>query len=266
MVMLGLTLALILVTPLLPFYDPYVQDLARGLAAPLTLPGHLLGTDALGRDILSRLALAARVSLLIAGTALAASIVVGVALGLVAGYFGGWAEALIMGAADLRLSIPIILLIVMVIAVAGPGIATLIAVLAFTYWVGYARLARSVALAMRDREFVLAAQTFGASAPWILRVHLLPQIVPQLAIVGSLDLGALMILESGLSYLGLGVQPPVPSLGGMISEGQDYLQTDPWLCILPGLVIWLLVGSVQILSQRLTSEGGSAGLAAGARR
>ncbi len=253
--MLTLTIGLIVVTPFLAFYDPYTQDLSRGLATPFALAGHPLGTDALGRDILSRLALAGRTSVLIAFGALAISMAVGVTLGFVAGYFGGMIDAAIMGLADLRLSIPIMMLLVMVVAVVGPGTTTLAIVLGLTYWVGYTRVARVVALSLREREFVLAAKTFGASSAWIIRKHLFPQVVPQLAILGSFDLGVLIILETGLSYLGLGVQAPTPSWGGMISDGQDFLQIDAWLCILPGLAIWLLVGGVQILSQRLTSEG-----------
>jgi peptide/nickel transport system permease protein len=254
-VMLVLTIGIMVVVPFLPSYSPYTQDLTQGLAAPFALPHHPLGTDALGRDILSRLALAGRTSILIALSALIISIVVGVTLGLIAGFFGRAADSVIMAVADLRLSIPIMMLLVMVIAVVGPGVMTLAVVLGLTYWVGYSRIARIVALSLREREFVLAARTFGGSSSWIIRKHLLPEVVPQLAIMGSFDLGVLIILETGLSYLGLGVQPPTPSLGAMIGEGQDFLQNDAWLCVLPGLAIWLLVGGVQILSQRFTAEG-----------
>ena len=254
-IMLSVSLAAMLGVPLLPSYDPFTQDLARGLMPPFTAAAHPLGTDVLGRDVLSRLALAGRTSLFIAAGALAISVLVGTALGLIAGYFGGLAETVIMGVADLRLSIPIMVLLVMVVAVVGPGAGTLAVVLGLTYWVGYSRIARQVALSTRERDFVLAARTFGASGFWIMRKHLLPQVVPQLAIVGSFDLGVLIILEAGLSFLGLGVQPPNPSWGGMISSGQDFLQVDPWLCLMPGIAIWLTVSGVQILSQRFTSEG-----------
>jgi peptide/nickel transport system permease protein len=253
--MLLVTVGVIVVMPLLPVYDPFTQDLSQGFMAPFASGRHLLGTDVLGRDVLSRLALAGRTSLLVAISALAISIAVGVGIGLVAGFFGGLAETAAMGVADLILAIPIMMLLVMVVAVVGPGAMTLAVVLGLTYWVRYSRIARATALSLRERDFVLAARTFGGSSAWIIRKHLLPQIVPQLAIMGSFDLGVLIILETGLSFLGLGVQPPTPSWGGMISAGQDFLQIDPWLCVLPGIAIWLLVSGVQILSQRFTSEG-----------
>lgn len=254
-VMLSISLGAMILVPLLPGYNPFDQDLARGLLPPCTTWSHPLGTDVLGRDVLSRLALAGRTSLLIASSALAISILVGTGLGLVAGYLGGAVEMIIMGVVDLRLSIPIMMLLVMVVAVIGPGAGTLAIVLGLTYWVGYSRIAHQAALSTRERDFVLAARTFGASGFWIMRKHLLPQIVPRLAIVGSFDLGVLIVLEAGLSFLGLGVQPPTPSWGGMISAGQDFLQIDPWLCVVPSIAIWLTVGGVQILSQRFSHEG-----------
>ncbi len=251
--MLALSLALTLLTPLLPGFDPNSQQLSNGMVPPFRQWAHPLGTDPLGRDMLSRLALAGRGSALIAVLALSLNMVVGVLLGLVAGYFGGAVESLIMGLADLQLSIPIMMLLVMVVAVAGHSLPTLILLLGLSYWVGYGRVARLLALSLRRQDFVLAARTFGASHAWVLGRHVFPQLLPQLAIMGSFDLGVMVIIECGLSYLGLGVQPPAPSWGGLIAEGQDFLQVDPWLCLLPGAAIWLFVGGVQILSQHLTN-------------
>ena len=251
--MLFASLCLVVLLPLLPGFDPYGQQLSNGMVRPFVQWAHPLGTDPLGRDLLSRLALAGRSSAIIAVVALSLNIAVGVVLGLVAGYYGGTAESLIMGLADLQLSIPIMMLLVMVVAVAGHSLPMLILLLGLAYWVGYGRVARVVALSLRERDFVLASRTFGASGFWILRRHLFPQLVPQLLIMGSFDLGVMVIIESGLSYLGLGVQPPTPSWGGLIAEGQDFLAVDPWLSILPGLAIWLLVGGVQIMSQHLTN-------------
>lgn len=252
--MLSASLALIVLVPLLPIFNPYTQQLSIGMMHPFAHLSHPLGTDPLGRDMLSRLALAGRASAAIALAALSLNMAVGVMLGLLAGYFGGVAEALIMGVADLQLSIPIMMLLVMVVTVVGHGVATLVPLLGLSYWVGYGRVARLLALSLRDRDFVLASRTFGASDVWILTRHIFPQLIPQLLIMGSFDLGVMIIIESGLSYLGLGVQPPVPSWGGLIAEGQDFLEVDPWLAALPGIAIWLIVGGVQIISQFMTNR------------
>lgn len=257
-VMLSLVLGLSLVVPLLPGYDPYTQNLRAGLSGPLSsVDGqtYILGADSLGRDILSRLALAGRISLLISVLAVVISFVVGVSLGLVAGYFRGWVEHGIMGIADLQLSIPRVLLLIAVVAVVGPSITTLVVLLGLTSWIVYGRVARAMALSLREREFVLSAVTQGASSFWNIRKHLLPNVLSQMLIVGSFELGQIIVMESSLSYLGLGVQPPLPSWGLMISDGQTYMQTNPWLTIFPGLAIFMLIGGIQFLSQRFTAEG-----------
>ncbi|MFE9959283.1 ABC transporter permease [Micromonospora sp. NPDC005299] len=248
---------LVIIVPFLPGYDPYGQDLGRGLLRPMqSFNGDLfpLGTDSLGRDLLSRLALAGRVSVLIGLSAVVVSLLIGVTLGLIAGYFRGVAENVIMGLADLQLAIPRVLLLIAVVAVIGPSVLNLTVLLALTSWVAYGRIARAMAMSLREREFVLSAVTQGATAGWNIRKHLLPNVVPQMLIVGSFELGQIIVLEASLSYLGLGVQPPLPSWGLMISEGQDYLNSNPWLSVLPGIAIFMLVGGVQFLSQRFTAE------------
>lgn len=255
--MLAAVVLLVVLVPFLPGFDPYTQDVSRGLLTPMQRAGgdlFPLGTDTLGRDLLSRLALAGRISILIGLAAVVISLLIGVVLGLVAGYFRGPAENLIMGLADLQLSIPRVLLLIAVVAVIGPSALNLTLLLAFTSWVAYGRVARAMALTLREREFVLSAVTQGATAAWNLRKHLLPNVLPQMVIVGSFELGQIIVLEASLSYLGLGVQPPLPSWGRMISEGQDYLQTNAWLAVLPGLAIFMLVGGVQFVSQRFTAE------------
>jgi peptide/nickel transport system permease protein len=249
-----ITLLVIVVVPLLPSYNVYGQNLSQALMPPFKSAHHILGTDELGRDTLSRLASAGLTSILIALPALAIAIALGVTLGLVAGYFGRATNAVIMGIADLQLSIPLLVLLILVVTVVKPSTTTLILLLGTVYWVGYGRVARVHALALANREFVLSARTFGASGFWILRKHLLPKLAPQLAIMASFDLGVIIMLEAGLSYLGLGVQPPTPSWGGMILEAQNYLQTDPWVTIFPAIAIFLLVGGAQILSRRFTGE------------
>ncbi len=248
----------IVVVPLLPSYHPYAQNLAATLVpifqhAP---DGHcfLLGSDTLGRDMLSRLALAGRISVLIAGGAVAFSLVLGVMLGLFAGYFRGVTESFIMGFADLQLSIPRILLLVAVTAALGPGTVKLALLLGITSWVSYGRVARAMAMSLRTREFVLAAVTQGATPAWNIRKHLLPNVLPQMLIVGSYEFGQIVILEASLSYLGLGVQPPLPSWGMMVSDGQNYLALAPSLSVLPSIALVLLIAGLQILSQAFTSE------------
>ena len=215
---------------------------------------YLLGSDALGRDALSRLALAGRISLFIGLSAVLLSLVVGVFVGLIAGFFRGWIENVIMGIADLQLSIPRVLLLIAVAAILGTGVLKLAIVLGLTSWVVYGRVARAMALSLREREFVLSATTQGATAAWNIRKHLLPNVVPQMLIVGSYELGQIVVLEAALSYLGLGVQPPLPSWGLMVSEGQTYLELDPWLSVLPSITLFMLVAGVQILSQSFTAE------------
>lgn len=266
-VILGLLAALILfmiVTPFLPFYDPYGQNLAGSLV-PIggrSFDGklYLLGSDTLGRDIFSRLALAGQVSALIGLGAVSVSLVIGVTLGLIAGYFRGPLEALIMGLADLQLSIPRVLLLIAVSAILGPSVTNLALLLGITSWVSYGRVARAMTLSLREREFVLSARTQGATATWNIRKHLLPNVLPQMLIVGSYEFGQIIVMEASLSYLGLGVQPPLPSWGMMVSEGQSYLPLAPHLAILPSITLFILVAGLQFLSQAFTAEGEVAGV------
>jgi peptide/nickel transport system permease protein len=257
-VLLGLAFVLIVLVPLLPSYDPYAQDLGGSLVpmGERSMDGHLylLGTDTLGRDLLSRLSLAGRVSFLIALAAVAMSLAIGTALGLVAGFFGGWTESVIMGIGDLQLSIPRILLLIAVTAVIGPSVILLTILIGVTSWVSYGRIARAMVLSLKRREFVLSAVTQGAGAGWNIRKHLLPNVLPQLLVVASYEFGQVIVLEASLSYLGLGVQPPLPSWGMMVSEGQSYLALAPSLSVLPSIALFLLVAGTQFLSQASTSE------------
>jgi peptide/nickel transport system permease protein len=257
-VMLTIVLALVFVTPLLPGYDVYSQDLGAMMESPFAVVDgnfYLLGTDPLGRDMLSRLSLAGQVSLFIGVTAVAVSLVVGVTLGLVAGFFGGRIESVIMGFADLQLSIPRVLLLIGVAALIGSSVFNLTMLLALTSWVTYGRIARALALSLKEREFVLAAKVQGASPAWNIRKHLLPNVMQPMLIVAAFELGQIIVLEASLSYLGVGVRPPLPSWGMMIKEGQDNLQLDPWLAILPGLAIFMLVAGIQFVSQHFSPDG-----------
>lgn len=257
--MLVAVVLLVTIIPWLPGYAPYTQDLASSLLPPFDRLDNgqlsIFGTDKLGRDILSRMALAGRVSLFIGLSAVAVSMVIGVILGLVAGYFRGWTETIIMGFADLQLSVPRVLLLIAVTAILGSTVFNLTILLGLTSWVAYGRVARALSLSLREREFVLSAITQGATPAWNIRKHLLPNVLPQMVIVGSFELGQIIVLEAALSYLGLGIQPPLPSWGLMISEGQSYLQINPWLTVIPGLALFMLVAGVQFLTRSLTTEG-----------
>lgn len=245
------------VVPLLPGHDPYAQDIMASLLPPLSREGgrlYLLGTDFLGRDLLGRLALAGQISLLIAVGSVVISMAVGTVLGLIAGYFRGWAETVIMGVADIQLAIPKILLLIAVTALFGTSLWQLILIIGLSGWVVYARVARAMALTLREREFVLAARVMGASTSWNIRKHLVPNVTSQMLILGSYDMSQIILLEASLSYLGLGVQPPTPSWGMMIYEGQNDLAFAPWLSLFPGLALFMLVIVIQIFSQSFTSE------------
>ena len=253
--MLGLVLLLTAVVPLLPGFDPFGQDLSAAMRKPFTDSSHLLGTDSLGRDLLSRLSLASAVTLGIAAAVVLLNAIIGTTLGMVAGYFGGRLDAVITTLADVNLAMPVVLLLIAVAAVTGPSATVTIVTLGLTYWVGYARVTRNLARSLRHRDFVLAPLTQGGGHGWVIRRHILPNVFSQTLIIGATDIATIILIESSLEYLGLGVQPPVPSWGSMIFEGQKYLGSNPWLAILPGIVMFLTVAGAQFVSQRFTAEG-----------
>lgn len=262
LIMLIMVAGLIAIVPLLPSFAPYKQNMMGVDLLPLqeSRAGfHLFGTDNLGRDYLSRIAVGAGVSALIGISGIVLALVVGVFLGLLAGYFRGWVETAIMGIADLQLAIPRILFLIAITAVVGPSILNLTLILGLTSWVAYGRVARALALSLREREFVLAARTHGAGPVWNIRKHLLPNVLPQMIIIATYELGQIIILEASLSFLGVGIQPPTPSLGMMVAEGQNYLRLNPWLAVIPGTVLFLMVAGAQFFSQSFTSEGRSGG-------
>ena len=210
-----------------------------------------LGTDQLGRDVLSRMLYGLQVSLLVAVLAVLVSGALGVALGLLAGFYGGRAEAAIMRLVDVQLSMPVTLVAIAVIAAVGTNLTNLILVLGVTQWPLYARVVRGEALAIRGREFLLAARAVGASAPRMIVLHVLPNTYSSIVVVATLGVASVVVFEAGLSFLGLGVQPPQPSLGSMLSEGREYLATAWWLGVFPGLAIMLLVLAINLLGDGL---------------
>ncbi|MFM8556620.1 MAG: ABC transporter permease [Betaproteobacteria bacterium] len=226
-------------------YDPTEQNLAETLKPPLWHAegsrAHLLGTSSLGQDILSGLLAGARVSLLVALCAVGLSGLFGVAVGLVSGYLGGWVDAVLMRLADIQISIPFILLAIALIGALGPSLSNVILVIAITNWVTYAKLVRTETARLKERDFVRFARVCGI--PWyqIFLRHLLPNVMNSIVVLVTLDIGKVIIFESGLSFLGLGVQPPTPSWGGMLADGRKYINIAYWTSLLPGIAIFLVV-------------------------
>jgi peptide/nickel transport system permease protein len=230
----------------------YNQNLIERLDPPGT-PGHLLGTDTLGRDVLARIMIAVRISLEIGAASVAIAGTVGVVLGMLAGFLGGWVDDVIMRISDSVLAIPIVLLALSVLAVVGGGIRNLILVIAFTQWMTYARTARAETLALRQQDFVRAARAVGATRLRILRRNILPHLLPSAIALATLNVSVAILLEAGLSYLGLGVQPPDPSLGSMLTEGRQYISAASWLAIYPGLALLLLVLAINLLGDGVST-------------
>ena len=226
-------------------HDPLQQSLRARLDPPFWIDGgsteYLLGTDRLGRDVLSRVIYGARTSLAIGLVALVIGSVLGTAVGLVAGYFGGWLDEAVMTVVDIQLAFPFILLAIALVAVLGTSLGVLIVVVGLSGWVVYARIARARVLSLRETGFVEAIESVGATKGRIIARHVLPNTFSPLIVLASLELSRLIILEATLSFLGLGVQPPTPSWGGMIGEGRDYLGSAEgwWISVMPGIVLFV---------------------------
>lgn len=247
-------LALCAAVPLLWPVDPLRGTLTATFKPPLATIGgvfHPLGTDQLGRDLLARLGLGTLLSLSIVVLASAISVVLGTTLGLIAGYFGGWADIIIMRAVDIQLAIPFILLILLIVAVIGPSMANLVVVLGVTGWAVFARVARARTLEIRELEYIDASRAIGLSDVVIMFRHVLPNIAGAQTVLLTLDLPRLIILEASVGFLGLGVQPPQPTLGNMIGEGRAYILLASWLVLYPGLVIGALVIGCNLLGDWL---------------
>ena len=241
--------------PVLAPFDPTAADLSQRMDPPtlswLGLGSHPLGTDQLGRDILSRIIVGSRLTMLVATAAVLLGGVFGVFMGLVSGYFGGWTERIVMRLADVQLAFPLMLLALIIVAVMGPNLRNLILVLALTSWVRYARIVRGEVLSLREREFVISARAIGANAWWIILFHILPNVMTPALVVGTLELGRVVIMEAALSFLGLGVQPPDPSWGRMLADGRTYMTSAWWLATFPGVAILLLCLSVNLVGDWL---------------
>ncbi len=225
-------------------YDPIRQSLRERLKAPTLFveegrQRHLLGTDQLGRDILSRIIYGSRVSLTIGFAAVVVGAAIGGVLGLISGYAGGMVDEIIMLVVDAQLAFPFILLAIGIIAVLGPSFGNLIIIVGLSGWVTYARLVRAQVLTIKEREFVIAIRGLGGSTWRILANHIVPNTLAPFLVVTTLELARTILLESTLSFLGLGIQPPTPSWGGMLNEGRGYLDSAWWISAFPGLVLMM---------------------------
>ena len=254
LVFLGVLLAAVL-APLVSPFDPLEQDIGQRLRSPGWQDAqgrvHPLGTDHLGRDILARIVYGSRIALVVGLAAVLISGVLGMIIGLVAGYFGGRVDDFLMRLADIQLAFPFILLAIAVIGVLGPSLRNIIIVIGVSSWVVYARVVRGEVLSIREREYVHAAIALGSRNGRVLWSHVLPNTFTPWLVVATLDMARVIVIESALSFLGLGVQPPTPTWGGMLADGRVYLSTAWWLATFPGLAILVTVLGINLLGDGL---------------
>jgi peptide/nickel transport system permease protein len=238
-----------LVAPLVSPFNPDLIDTANILSAPSGL--HLLGTDELGRDVLSRMLYSTRISLLVGFVAVGISTSIGVFIGAIAGYYGGWIDTVLMRFVDIMLCFPTIFLILAVIALLEPSIWNIMIVIGITSWMGVARLVRAEFLTLKEREFVMASKAVGARDARIIFRHILPNALAPVVVSAVLGVGGAILVESGLSFLGMGVQPPTPSWGNMLTSGKDNIEIAWWLSLYPGLAILITILGYNLLGEGL---------------
>jgi peptide/nickel transport system permease protein len=248
--LLGLICAAVLASGWL-FPNVGAIDLTARLVPPFARADHILGTDPLGRDVLARVVAGGWISLQVGVLSVAGSVVLGVIVGLVAGYYRGIWDVIVMRFADVQLALPFILLAITFIAIIGGSLTNTIILLIVSQWVQYARLVRAQVLALRDREFILAARAIGVKDRRILFGHLLPNLLGPVVVLMTLNVANNILLESSLTFLGLGVDPTIPSWGGMLADGRTYLQSAWWVSVFPGLAILLTVLGLNLLGDWL---------------
>jgi peptide/nickel transport system permease protein len=236
--------------PRLPLADPDTVDTVNRLKPPLTT-GHVLGTDEFGRDLLARLVWGARVSLLAGVAAAGLAMTIGVVFGLLGGYYKGWVETVLMRLTDIMMAFPYILLAIAIVAGLGPGLRNAMLAIGIVGFPLYARLVRGVVLSVREREFVEAARALGATDRLILGRHILPHLVSPLVVTFSLDIGAKILATAGLSFLGLGTQPPTADWGSMLATGRTFVILSPHVVLLPGLAIFVITLALNLVGDAL---------------
>ena len=253
--MVGLTITFLLIlvaifAPVLAPHDPITQDLSRRLLPPLT-PGNPLGTDDFGRDILSRILYGSRTTLYIVMLVILTAPVVGLVIGTVAGYFGGWIDVVLMRITDIFLAFPKLILALALVAVLGPGMENAVLAIALTSWPPYARVSRAETLTVRSSDYIAAVKLQGAGAARIIWGHIIPMCLPSVIIRVTLDMAGVILTAAGLGFLGLGVQPPLPEWGLMISAGRKYLFEQWWVATMPGLAIFIVSLGFNLLGDGL---------------
>jgi peptide/nickel transport system permease protein len=248
--MVSILIILGVFAPVIAPYDAKIGTLEDRHIPPMLFGGdsdHILGTDGLGRDIFSRIVHGARISILTTAVALGIGGTVGTILGILSGYFGGWVDELIMRIVDIKYSVPLILIALSLATILGSSIGLLFGLLAFMVWGQFARQVRAEVLSIVKMDYVVAARSSGASSARIMYRHILPGVAGTVAVIGTLQVGAVVLTESSLSFLGAGVPPPTPSWGSMVAEGRLYIDTAWWVSLIPGVFIGLLVVSVTLL-------------------
>jgi peptide/nickel transport system permease protein len=244
-----------LLAPVLTPFDPLVQDISQRLKPPGWVSpegrAHWLGTDHLGRDILGRILYGSRIALVVGLSAVAIAGTLGLVVGVVSGYFGGRVDDLFMRLADIQLAFPFILLALAVIGVLGPSLRNIIVVVGVSGWVVYARIVRGEVLSLREREFVQAARAVGSPPARVIVRHLVPNAFAPWLVIATLDMARVIIVESALSFLGLGIPPPTPTWGAMLADGRVYMSTAWWLATFPGLAILVTVLGINLLGDGL---------------
>jgi peptide/nickel transport system permease protein len=255
---IGVFVLAALLAPLIAPADPMTGSLEDRLTPPAWAEGgsarYLLGTDDLGRDILSRLIHGARVSLAVSVLAIFGAAVAGTSIGLAAGYFGGWTERIAMRVVDLALSFPVIMLALLFAALFGPSLVNIIIVLALVLWSPFARMARGETLRVKKLDYVDLARTAGASHLRIMLRHILPNIAGALIVLATLQVGTVIVLEASLSFLGVGVPPPTPSWGSMVSDGRNFIASAWWVSLIPGAAVLIVVLAANLLGDALADH------------
>jgi len=239
--------------PLISPYSPIDGSLQERLKPPLSM-GHLLGTDTLGRDLLSRIIYGARVSMAVGVTAVLIAGLFGTLLGLISGFYGGWIDRILMRFVDMQLSFPFVVLALTIAAILGPSFRNIIITLAVSSWVIYARLVRGEVLGIKEKQYIQAAFTIGLPDWRIIAIHILPNALSAVIVLSSLEVGRMIIAEAAISFLGFGIQPPTAAWGNMLSEGQDYMMTSWWLTVFPGLAIVITTLAVNIVGDTLRDK------------